>query len=239
MLCNKEIIDAAIEKYKNYANSMRMYECNNISVLDIRNNIREYIENTQTAGRKIVAIVDSINEIFDYDDKTRTDETLIKMSIVELKRISRDYNMPIIIISRHVKDSIEEVSNVILSLKSSLSSSEVKLSELKKSPRMLFISIEKNRNGKTGDIMKFRYFPEYNIFQCYGLYEEKEKSIIKINDNVSRSEKKEEIVDKEIKEETIEESNDNKDNDNNNDSNNLMSLKKIERAAKHRKHKRQ
>ena len=171
---NKKIIEDAIDKYKSYANNMRMYECNNISVVDIRESIKEYIENTQKAGRRIVAIVDSINEVFDYDEKIRTDSSLASMSIVELKRISRDNSMPVIIVSREIQDTIREVSNVILSLNSSLYNQKTKLSELKTTPRKLYITVEKNKNGKIGDIMDFLYFPEYNIFKCEGIHTDKE-----------------------------------------------------------------
>ena len=101
--------------------------------------------------------------------------------MLELKRISRDYKIPVLGISSFNREnykvevsmqafkesgSIEYSSDVLIGLQlfgagtSGFNADE----ERKKNPRQVELKILKNRNGKVGGEILFEYYPQFNYF---------------------------------------------------------------------------
>lgn len=110
-------------------------------------------------------------------DKQNTDK-----AVMEMKRISRDYKIPVIGISSFnrtnysvgvtmeaFKESgaIEYSSDVLigLQLKGAGEKGFDATEEKKKNPREIELVILKNRNGRAGDKIPFNYYPLFNYFK--------------------------------------------------------------------------
>lgn len=179
---DKKQINEACKKYAELARSIYMYEgSEDIGALKIRSVIEEHIENTKRARRKTVAIIDYLQILSAFDDKQRTDKQNIELNMSELKRISRDCKIPIIIISSYDfanyeksfemdeyndTKSIENASDVLISLQlNGAKASDFNKEEAKKqNPRDVEIKVLKNRNGVLKDKADMLYYPEYNLF---------------------------------------------------------------------------
>ena len=111
-----------------------------------------------------------------------TDKQNIDKAVLELKRISRDFKIPVIGISSFnragYKDAvtmeafkesgaIEYSSDILIGLQlKGAGSKDFNLSEaIKRDPREVELVILKNRNGKTGEIVSFEYYPLFNYFK--------------------------------------------------------------------------
>lgn len=79
-----------------------------ISVSDIRNAIEKHITIT---GRKVVAFVDYV-QILKAHDPRATDKANLDFNVLELKRISRDNDIPVIAISSFNRDNAGNDANV-------------------------------------------------------------------------------------------------------------------------------
>lgn len=92
----KELIMTAAKEYGQYANRIFIHEgIGNIGVDDIRNVVKKHKRITCTSP---VIVIDYIQILSPYS-KHYTDKQNIDKSIIELKRISRDYSTPVIGIS--------------------------------------------------------------------------------------------------------------------------------------------
>ena len=116
-----------------------------------------------------------------YDIKA-TDKTNTDKAVLELKRLSRDYKIPVIGISSFNRDSysnkvsmksfkesgaIEYGSDVLIGLQ--LKGADDKNfdvdKEKQKDPREVELVILKNRNGATGKKVNYKYYPMFNFFE--------------------------------------------------------------------------
>ena len=182
----KKIINDACDKYAKIAKNIYMHESNGkLGVKDIDDIIKHHLENTKRVRRKTVAVIDYLQILAEYDEEQRTDKQNIELNMAELKRISNEYKIPILIISSYGFDSyyidedmdgfndtksIENASDVLISL--NLKGSDKNKfnieDEKKKSPREMEIKVLKNRNGIAGGNADMLYYQEYNLFTSKG-----------------------------------------------------------------------
>jgi replicative DNA helicase len=173
-----ELIDSAVKAYSKYAGNIFIHEgMGNIGTPEVRETVRQHIEVT---SKKPVIVVDYLQLLAPYDprysDKQNTDK-----AILELKRISRDYKIPVIAISSFNRQNynlpvtmeafkesgaIEYSSDVLIGLQArGAGSSGFDIShEKKKDPREVELKILKNRNGPTGAVVEFSYYALFNMF---------------------------------------------------------------------------
>lgn len=110
--CNqteKDLIDGAITSYAEYAQHIYIDEgIGDIGVEDIKERVKQHIAYT---GNKPVIVIDYAQILATYDthlsDKQATDR-----NVTELKRLSRDYNIPVIAISSFNRDNYSEPLNL-------------------------------------------------------------------------------------------------------------------------------
>ena len=183
----KRLIDEAIAAYAVFAEHIYIYEgIGNIGVEQIKEAVKEHIELT---GRVPVIFIDYLQILATYDmrssDKQNTDK-----SVLELKRLSRDYKTPVVAISSFNRDNyisevntaafkesgaIEYGSDVLIALqpqgmKPGYTAKDQKYNaaltkQCKASKqRNVEIVILKNRNGKTNGKVGFTY---YSLFNCF------------------------------------------------------------------------
>lgn len=134
----------------------------------------------EITGRAPIVIVDYLQIIAPYEVKASDKQNMDK-AVVELKRLSRDLKTTVIAISSFnrsaynrsadmsaLKESggIEYGCDVLLALQPVAVKNDGydEQAEKRKTPRELEISILKNRNGRTGDIIPVKYFPQFNLF---------------------------------------------------------------------------
>ena len=134
-------------------------------------------------GTRPVLIIDYLQLIQHKDkfingnDKIRTD-----FNLTELKRLSRDFKLPIIAISSFNRASyntevkmecfkesggIDYTCDVIMGLQlSGVGGADFDVNEAKaKNPREIELVFLKNREAAVGDLIKYYYFPMFNHFQ--------------------------------------------------------------------------
>jgi len=151
-----------------------------IDVNRLRDMVKEFINRT---GKRPVIFVDYLQVLRPINDRM-TDKQNIDFTIVELKRMSRDLNLPVIAVSSFNRASykteaafeafkesgaIEFTADVVLALH--LRGVEVEkdgssnINELKsKDPRPLDMVILKNRRGRAYEVIALDYWPKQNYF---------------------------------------------------------------------------
>lgn len=175
----KEIINRAVFSYSEYAHHLYISEgIGDIGANQIREALQQHISFT---GNAPVVIVDYLQILAPYSERF-TDKQNIDKAVLELKRISRDYKMPVIAISSFnranykeavtmeaFKESgaIEYSSDVLigLQLKGAGQKDFDAIAAKKKSPREIELVVLKNRNGRAGDKLSYKYYPLFNYFE--------------------------------------------------------------------------
>lgn len=101
------IIQAAIERYNEYAGNIYIFEgIGDIGVMNIREQIERHVKLT---GRKPVVFIDYAQILAAYNERERaTDKQNVDKNVLELKRISRDFDIPVLAISSFNRDSYSE-----------------------------------------------------------------------------------------------------------------------------------
>lgn len=174
-----EIIQRAIGNYGKFAKNVYIHEgIGDIGVSQVRKTIAEHIRIT---GKKPVILIDYI-QILSPTDVRATDKQNMDKSTLELKRISRDFKIPVLAISSFNRESyksavsyasfkesgaIEYSSDILIGLQlagAGSKSFDVDAAKAKE-PREIELVILKNRNGKTGQKIGYEYFPKFNYFQ--------------------------------------------------------------------------
>lgn len=190
----KDIITAAIDDYRSYADHIFIVEgIGNIGVEAIREKMRTHRE---TTGKAPVLIIDYLQILAPYDIRA-TDKQNTDKAVLELKRLSRDFNTPIIGISSFNRDNytdpvnmtafkesgaIEYSSDVLIGLQyagmdfvSGESDKDRKQrvrgimddqSEKAKDgePQSIELKVLKNRNGYKGYV-EMEFIARYNLFK--------------------------------------------------------------------------
>ena len=135
-----------------------------------------------------LVIIDYLQILAPYDIKLN-DKQNIDKNILELKRLSRDYKIPIILISslnrasynnhsKTVSDvsmadfkesgAIEYSSDVLLGLQLKLEKDATKedVERMKKKPiREMELIVLKNRNGERGQKLRYSYYARFNQYK--------------------------------------------------------------------------
>lgn len=175
----KALIKSAVEAYSNYANHIYITEgMGNIGVNEVREKIEDHIEVT---GKAPIVFIDYAQILAPLDPRL-SDKQATDKSVLELKRISRDYKTPVITVSSFNRDNystqanmrafkesgaIEYGSDVLIGLQlQGAGSKDFDVDKAKeKVPRDIELVILKNRNAKTGDKIKYDYFAKFNYFK--------------------------------------------------------------------------
>jgi replicative DNA helicase len=175
----QELITRAITAYGEYAGNIFIHEgIGDIGTAKVREEIQKHILFT---GKKPVVLIDYI-QILAPADIRATDKQNTDKAVLELKRISRDFKLPVIGVSsvnrasynskvsmEMLKESgsLEFGSDVIFGLQlKGVGTSGFDVNTAKnKNPREVELVILKNRNGSTGGTQSFEYYPMFNYFK--------------------------------------------------------------------------
>lgn len=176
----EEIIYASGERYKKYARNIFIIEgIGDVGLIEINEAIKTHIEHT---GKAPIVVIDYLQMISPSDLKANDKQNIDKI-VLELKRISRDYKTPVLVISSLNRDSykseisvsaykesgaIEYSADVLLGLQ--LQGTGTKNFDVENAkaqdPRNIELKILKNRNGATGGSLYFQYYPKFNYFEA-------------------------------------------------------------------------
>lgn len=183
----KALITKSIKVYGNYSKNIYTKEgIGDIGVEEVRKTIRDHIDQYK---RKPVVVIDYL-QILAPNNVRASDKQNTDKAILELKRISRDYKIPVIAISSFNRESydkevtmqafkesgaIEYSCDVLIGLQlkgvrgdkrkgDNFNPNEAK----KKYPREVELVVLKNRNGAIGDILNYDYYPMFNYFRELG-----------------------------------------------------------------------
>ena len=187
---NTDIADItikAVENYQEMANNTIIVEGNfNITVNSIRDYIEQYIIFT---GVKPVVILDYLQILRPLNDKM-TDKQQVDFNVTELKRVSRDFDIPVFVICSFNRENytqtvdftsfkesgaIEYSADVVMGLQlqvmeeiktSKVNEIREKINEAKNEfPRKVQLIGLKNRNGKSYFKCNYNFYPAYNYFE--------------------------------------------------------------------------
>ena len=198
-----DLIHEALERYKkDIAPSMYIFEgMGNVTVIQTPKqekgeSIRDRIEtHVSLTGKQPVVIVDYIQILAPYNDRA-TDKQNVDKNVLELKRIARDFNIPVIAISSMNRDSynapitlssfkesgaLEYSSDILLGLQFEGQSQRVKqgkrivykqvdIEKAKQAePRKMELRLLKNRTGSMAEnTIYFDFLPKFNCFEETG-----------------------------------------------------------------------
>ena len=98
----RELIQASITAYSQYAKNIYITEgVGNVGVSEIRDKVQKHIKLT---GKAPVVVIDYL-QIIAPADMRATDKQNTDKAVLELKRLSRDYGIPVIVISSFNRDN--------------------------------------------------------------------------------------------------------------------------------------
>lgn len=185
----KRLINESIVRYGEYAKNLYISEgAGNIGAEEIGEAVRKHISIT---GKKPVVVIDYL-QILKAADPRSTDKQNTDKAVFMLKRISREYKIPIIGISSLNRDNykqkinmaafkesgaIEYSSDVLIGLQfqevnDKEISEELLDKEKRKDTRKIELKILKNRNGQTGDQIDYDFISMFNYFRETGTNKE-------------------------------------------------------------------
>ena len=171
------VFEKAVEKYSAYSDRIFVrHGVGFFSVNDISNAVKTHLRLT---GRTPVVIVDYLQILSPGPEMMKwSEKQVMDYSIMEFKRISRDFKLPVLIASslnrtsykdkvdiNSFKESggIEYTSDCLLGLQyQNMEDLDV---ERAKNPREIEVIILKNRHGETGKSVKFNYYAAYNYIE--------------------------------------------------------------------------
>ncbi|HEL1073952.1 TPA: toprim domain-containing protein [Streptococcus equi subsp. zooepidemicus] len=174
-----DLIKTAVKDYSDYAKCIYIVEgVGNIGVNEVRDLVEKHRKFT---GNAPVVIVDYLQILAPFNVRS-TDKQNTDKAVIELKRISRDFKVPVIGISSFNRDSynnsvgmqsfkesgaIEYSSDVLIGLQfKGVGESGFDVNEAKsRNPREVELIVLKNRNGKTGTKMEFDFYAMFNYFE--------------------------------------------------------------------------
>ena len=179
------LIGSALDAYQKYAHHIFIHEgVGDIGVAQIKAEVQKHITIT---GNTPLILIDYLQILAPYDlrasDKQNTDK-----AVVELKRLSRDYQTPVLAISSFNREAykatsanngkvtladfkesgaIEYTADVVLGLEFESAGSGKEYSEKdekRKDPRQIRLVVLKNRNGKAWTTASYEFYPLFNFF---------------------------------------------------------------------------
>ena len=186
------VIDEAQGRYSEYADHIYIHVgVGDLGHKQIREAVHKH---TTLTGSAPVVLVDYL-QIMAKPDVHCTDKQAVDINTLELKRISRDYKTPVVAVSsvnrsnyltpidfESFKESgaVEYSADLVLGLQlkcleedifdgnaqSKLKAKRERIKEAKTAnPREIQLVVLKNRNGKTGDTVNFKYYPQFNLYE--------------------------------------------------------------------------
>lgn len=179
----REAVRLAKQKYAEYNERIYILEgIGNIGAMDIRDAVKTHIDLT---GRRPFVLIDYVQILAPVSDRL-TDKQATDKNVLELKRLSRDYNIPILAVSSLNRENytapinlaafkesgaIEYGSDCLLGLQywgmDSIESVQIRTEteRLRRAgdPIDIQLKVLKNRNGIIGDSI-FTFLPRYNFF---------------------------------------------------------------------------
>lgn len=106
---DEAILINAINEYGSYAERIFIYEgVGNIGVEEVKRVVENHIKNT---GKKPVILIDYLQILAPYNERY-TDKQNTDKAVLELKRISRDYNIPVLVISSFNRENYNTEVNL-------------------------------------------------------------------------------------------------------------------------------
>ena len=178
-----ELIGKSINDYSKYAGHLYIHEgVGNIGVEQIAELTQRHIDIT---GNKPVIVIDYLQILQPYDPRM-TDKQNTDKSVLELKRLSRKYKIPVIAISSFNRDNyraevsmqafkesgaIEYGSDVLLGLQFKGAGdkgfdNDAVADAFAKDPREIELKVLKNRNGyRPKGAFVYEYYPKFSYFK--------------------------------------------------------------------------
>lgn len=188
----KDLIETAAQHYSDYAQNIYIREgFGDMGHKQIREAVKKHVA---IMGKAPVVIIDYL-QIMARPDQHATDKQSVDQNTMELKRISRDFKTPVIAVSsvnranyltpidfESFKESgaVEYSADLVIGLQlkcleedlfngnaqGKIKEKRERIKECKSAnPRQIQLVILKNRNGKTGDTIDFKYYPEFNLYE--------------------------------------------------------------------------
>lgn len=174
----KDLIQRSITAYKRFAGNIFIHQgIGDIGTEQVRAIVDKHISIT---GRKPVVLIDYL-QILAPADVRATDKQNTDKAVIELKRLSRDFKIPVIAISSFNRENyaypvsmqsfkesgaIEYSSDILIGLQ--LHGAGTKnfdaTKEKAKNPREIELVMLKNRNGTAGKKIQYNYYPMFNYF---------------------------------------------------------------------------
>lgn len=153
-----------------------------VSALEVRESIEEYKTAT---GRTPIVLIDYLQIMKPMDPKSDLRNT-INENLTELANLSHEYNTPIVVISSFNRQSygqgvnyasakesgnVEYSADIMIGLQfENVGGKNFDEKKARKQDiRKIELIIQKNRRGKTNDVIKFDYMAEFNLFIDRGL----------------------------------------------------------------------
>ena len=182
------IMSKAKELY--HSSSSRMFVREGIGDISARN-VRDFVKtHISSRGKKPVVVLDYL-QIMSPMGKQLTDKQNIDRSIVELKRISRDFDTPVVVISSFNRENyrnavsveafkesgaVEYSADVLMGIQfkgTGTKDFDIKTAKLKV-PRDIELVLLKNRSGISHGKIEFKYDPRFSL-----IWENKKKEHVR------------------------------------------------------------
>ena len=173
------IVTQAQDVYSGYGKHIFIFEgVGSIGVSQVRKMVERHIKLTD---RVPVVFVDYLQLLAPVSSRM-TDKQAVDHAVLELKRISRDFRTPVVVISSFNRESyrnkvtmaafkesggIEFCSDVLIGLQlEGVDDKDFDVDVAKQqNPRKVEAVILKNRNGSTGSKILFSFYAKYNYFE--------------------------------------------------------------------------
>lgn len=178
----RDLIKGAISDYQSVSKNIFIREgMGNVGADTIVEQVKEHI---RKGNKPPVVIVDYLQILMPHSEKG-TDKTNTDYAILTLKRLSRDYKIPVIVISSFNRENysnkvamqsfkesgaIEYSTDVLIGLQLiGTGTKDFDVDEAKsRNPREVEAVILKNRNGRTGGKIGYNFYAMFNYFSELG-----------------------------------------------------------------------
>ena len=182
----KDLIQQAINTYSSFSDHVFIHEgVGDIGAKNVREVVQQHIS---IMNRKPVVLIDYLQILAPANERA-TDKQNTDKAVLELKRISRDFKIPVIAISSFNRDNysspvnltsfkesgaIEYSSDILIGLQlKGIGDSNFDVNKAKaKLPREIELVILKNRNGQAGKKIAYDYHTMFNYFEEKGIVQD-------------------------------------------------------------------
>lgn len=179
---DQDLISNATAKYREYAGNL--YYIEGIGDVDPETIQKQVLDFIRTTGRTPVVLIDYLQIIAPASERA-TDKQNTDKAVLELKRLSRDFGIPVLAISSFNRENytkavnmasykesgaIEYSSDVLIGLQLKGTGTEgfSAAAATSKDPQAIEAVILKNRNGPKNITIPFDYRPKFNLYATGG-----------------------------------------------------------------------